>query len=138
MMARSRIQEVLHDPVPLPLPAWLPPGPGSRRHRRRDLRHTPARARQAPGRDTRSGTGRETRSTVASALGALGCPVIPTETNFVMAALGRDAGPVIEALGERGVQVGRRFPSMPKHLRVTLGTPSEMETFLNAFRAVIA
>lgn len=80
---------------------------------------------------------RETRSTVASALADLGCPVIPPQTNFVMTSLGRDAGPVIEALAERGVQVGRRFPAMPKHLRVTLGTPAQMETFLDAFRAVL-
>lgn len=80
---------------------------------------------------------RETRSTVAAALDSLGCPVIPPQTNFVMASLGRDAGPVIEALEERGVQVGRRFPTMPEHLRVTIGTPPQMETFLKAFRDVI-
>lgn len=80
---------------------------------------------------------RETRSRVRSALDALGCPVIPSQTNFVMASLGRDAGPVIEALAERGVRVGRRFPAMPEHLRVTLGTGPQMETFLQAFREVI-
>jgi histidinol-phosphate aminotransferase len=81
---------------------------------------------------------RETRSYVASALGSLGCPVIPSQTNFVMAALGRDAGPVIEALAARGVQVGRRFPAMPEHLRVTVGTRPQMELFLEALRTVIA
>lgn len=80
---------------------------------------------------------RETRSHVASALGALGCPVIPSQTNFVMAALGRPSGPVIEALAERGVRVGRRFPAMPEHLRVTIGTREQMEAFLRAFREVI-
>jgi len=80
---------------------------------------------------------RETRDHVATALDSLGCPVIPSQTNFVMAALGRDAGPVIEALRERGVQVGRRFPAMPEHLRVTIGTRPQMETFLRAFRSVI-
>jgi histidinol-phosphate/aromatic aminotransferase/cobyric acid decarboxylase-like protein len=44
---------------------------------------------------------------------------------------------VIAALAERGVQVGRRFPAMPEHLRVTLGTGPQMETFLEAFRAVV-
>lgn len=80
---------------------------------------------------------RETRTTVASALGSLGCPVIPPQTNFVMAALGRDAGPVIEELEERGVRVGRRFPALPEHLRVTIGTALQMEAFLKAFRDVI-
>jgi len=80
---------------------------------------------------------RETRDHVVDALDALGCPVIPSQTNFVMASLGRDSGPVIAALRERGVQVGRRFPAMPEHLRVTLGTRPQMETFLRAFSDVI-
>jgi histidinol-phosphate aminotransferase len=79
----------------------------------------------------------ETRTRVASALGSLGCPVIPSHTNFVMAALGRDAGPVIGALRKRGVRVGRRFPAMPEHLRVTVGTGPQMDAFLRAFREVI-
>lgn len=80
---------------------------------------------------------RETRSHVSAELDSLGCPVIPSQTNFVMAALGRDSGPVIEGLRERGVRVGRRFPAMPEHLRVTVGTRPQMDAFLGAFRAVI-
>ena len=80
---------------------------------------------------------RETREYVSEALTTLGCPVIPSQANFVMADLGRDAGPVIQALAKRGVHVGRRFPDLPKHLRVTLGTRPQMETFLQAFRAVV-
>ena len=81
---------------------------------------------------------RETRSHVVTALDGLGCRVIPSQANFVMADLGRDAGPVIDALAARDVQVGRRFPAMPEHLRVTIGTRPQMETFLQAFQAVLA
>ena len=63
---------------------------------------------------------RETRLHVAAELGRLECPAIPFQANFVMADLGRDAGPVIAALAQRGVQVGRRFPTMPE----TSGSPS--------------
>jgi histidinol-phosphate/aromatic aminotransferase/cobyric acid decarboxylase-like protein len=34
--------------------------------------------------------------------------------------------------------VGRLFPAMPSHLRVTIGKPEEMQRFLAAFRDVMA
>ena len=33
--------------------------------------------------------------------------------------------PVIEALRQKNVEVGRRFAALPTHLRVTIGTPEE-------------
>ena len=54
-----------------------------------------------------------------------------------MIDLGREVKPVIGALRERKVQVGRLFPAMPKHLRVTIGTPEEMERFMEAFAGVV-
>jgi histidinol-phosphate/aromatic aminotransferase/cobyric acid decarboxylase-like protein len=44
---------------------------------------------------------------------------------------------LIDALKQQGVQVGRPFPTLPKHMRVTIGKQSEMEVFLSAFRQVI-
>jgi len=46
--------------------------------------------------------------------------------------------PLIAALKERGVEVGRLFPALPTHLRVTIGRPDDMERFLSAFAAVVA
>ena len=66
-----------------------------------------------------------------------GYKLLPSETNFVMIDLGREVKPVIGALRERKVQVGRLFPAMPKHLRVTIGTPEEMERFMEAFAGVV-
>jgi len=80
---------------------------------------------------------RETRAYVVSGLEATGYRVIPSETNFLMADLRRDVGPVIESLQERGVEVGRRFPAMPNHLRVTIGTRPQMEAFLAALKRVV-
>ena len=45
---------------------------------------------------------------------------------------------VIAALGEKGVQVGRLFPALPTHLRVTVGTPEEMRRFTEAFHSTMA
>jgi histidinol-phosphate aminotransferase len=61
---------------------------------------------------------------------------IPSETNFVMIDVGGDVLPVREAFRERGIQVGRKFPSMPNWLRVSIGKPEEMEAFVAAFRAI--
>ena len=44
---------------------------------------------------------------------------------------------IIAALAKRGVEVGRPFPALPSFLRVTIGTSSEMKSFLNAFRVVM-
>jgi histidinol-phosphate aminotransferase len=56
--------------------------------------------------------------------------------NFLCAELGADVAPVIEGLRDRGVRVGRRFASLPTHLRVTIGTAQEMRAFLAAFDQV--
>jgi histidinol-phosphate aminotransferase len=81
---------------------------------------------------------RETRSWVSGELTRRGYPVIPSQTNFLMADLKRDVGPVIEALRQRQVEVGRRFPALPTHLRVTVGTRAQMERFLAALGDVPA
>jgi histidinol-phosphate/aromatic aminotransferase/cobyric acid decarboxylase-like protein len=39
---------------------------------------------------------------------------------------------------QRNVQVGRLFPAMPNHMRVTIGKKAEMESFLSALRVVMA
>jgi histidinol-phosphate/aromatic aminotransferase/cobyric acid decarboxylase-like protein len=45
--------------------------------------------------------------------------------------------PLIDGMKQRGVQVGRLFPSLPTHMRVTIGKRSEMESFLSAFGEVV-
>jgi histidinol-phosphate aminotransferase len=62
---------------------------------------------------------------------------IPSETNFVMIDVGRDVVPVAAAFRERGVQVGRKFPSMPNWLRVSIGKPEDMRAFVEALRDVV-
>ncbi len=81
---------------------------------------------------------RETRSATTAGLEALGFRSIPSHANFLMVDLKRESRPVIEALRGRNVHVGRVFPALPNHLRVTVGTREEMEVFLGAFRQVLA
>lgn len=58
-----------------------------------------------------------------------GFKAIPSEANFVMVEIGRPVPPIIDALKQRGFLVGRLFPSMPTHLRISLGTEEQMARF---------
>jgi len=80
----------------------------------------------------------ETRTHVTAELSRMGYHLLPSATNFLMADLRRPVGPVIEALKQRKVEVGRVFPALPTHLRVTIGTQPQMQAFLDAFRQVMA
>jgi histidinol-phosphate aminotransferase len=78
----------------------------------------------------------EVKSLVTSELDKIGYKTIPSQANFFMVDCKRPVVPLIQALKERKVQVGRLFPALPNYMRVTIGKKSEMETFLSAFRQV--
>jgi len=66
-----------------------------------------------------------------------GYPVIPSQTNFFMVSLHeRTVQPVIEEFRQKGVLVGRPFPPMLQHLRVSVGLPEEMDRFLKGFKEI--
>ena len=79
----------------------------------------------------------DTRGEVVSALKQLGYEVVPSQANFFMVNVRRPVRPVINAIREQGVHVGRLFPALPQYLRVTIGTPQEMQSFLSAFKTVM-
>ena len=76
------------------------------------------------------------RTKTTAELQALGYDVIPSQTNFFMVHIGRDVQPVIEEFREKKVLVGRPFPPMTKHLRVSVGTEDEMDRFVKAFKEI--
>lgn len=55
-------------------------------------------------------------------------PIDP-HANFVMLNIQHPAEEVIEHFRKHRILIGRLFPSMPTYIRVSLGTPEEMETF---------
>lgn len=79
----------------------------------------------------------QTRQFVSDELRKMGYEHIPSQANFMMIDLKQPVRPVIDGLRQRNVQVGRAFPTLPNHLRVTIGKQSEMEAFLSAFRETI-
>jgi histidinol-phosphate aminotransferase len=80
----------------------------------------------------------EAKTFVISELNKMGYKQIPSQANFIMFDCKRPVVPLIQALKQRNVQVGRLFPALPNHMRLTIGKKSEMETFLAAFREVMA
>jgi histidinol-phosphate aminotransferase len=80
---------------------------------------------------------RDTREWLCRELSKDGRRYIPSHANFLMIELGRDAEPVITAFREKRILVGRPFPSMPRWLRVSIGTAEEMRRFLDALRAIV-
>src|ERR1041384_589161 len=79
----------------------------------------------------------QTKQFVLDEIAKLGYSHIPSHANFVMIDVKRPVQPLITGLRERNVQVGRLFPALPTHMRVTIGKQSEMETFMTAFREVV-
>lgn len=79
----------------------------------------------------------EVKGFVTYELDAIGFKSIPSQANFIMFDVKRPVAPVIAALRERKVQVGRVFPTLPNHLRLTIGKKTEMDAFLAAFRQVV-
>jgi len=79
-----------------------------------------------------------TRNKTTRELEAYGYPVIPSQTNFFMVSLeGRTVQPVIQEFRAKGVLVGRPFPPMLNHLRVSVGLPEEMDRFMKAFKEIL-
>jgi histidinol-phosphate aminotransferase len=76
------------------------------------------------------------RTKVSNDLREYGYDVIPSETNFFMVHLGRQVQPVIEEFRQKEILVGRPFPPMLEHLRVSIGTAEDMDRFMAAFKQI--
>ncbi|HWZ84697.1 MAG TPA: aminotransferase class I/II-fold pyridoxal phosphate-dependent enzyme [Thermoanaerobaculia bacterium] len=79
----------------------------------------------------------DTRRWLCAELARQGRRYIPSQANFVMIDVGEDVVPVGNAFRQRGILVGRRFPSMPDWLRVSMGTPEQMAEFVAVLQAVV-
>jgi histidinol-phosphate aminotransferase len=80
----------------------------------------------------------EAKAFTTGELDKMGYKLIPSQANFFMVDVKRPVVPLIQALKQRNVHVGRLFPALPNYMRVTIGKKTEMETFLSAFRQVMA
>lgn len=81
---------------------------------------------------------REAKAFVTSELDKMGYKQIPSQANFIMFDCKRPVTPLIQAMKQRKVHVGRLFPALPTYMRLTIGKKSEMQSFIDAFKQVIA
>jgi histidinol-phosphate/aromatic aminotransferase/cobyric acid decarboxylase-like protein len=85
----------------------------------------------------RRGTVASIREDLFSWMDRKGYSYIPSESNMVLI---RGKGPgrqTTEAMLAHKVAVGRSWPSLPHHVRVTIGTREEMAKFKAAFERVM-
>jgi len=80
----------------------------------------------------------EVRAFTVAELDRMGFQTIPSQANFIMFDAKRPVVPLIATLKSRQVEVGRLFPAMPNYMRLTIGKKAEMESFLAAFRQIVA
>ena len=69
----------------------------------------------------------------------LGFSVLPSQTNFLFAKTDKmDGGELYEVLKSKGILV-RHFtnPKIDQYNRITIGSPSEMETFICTLKEVL-
>jgi histidinol-phosphate aminotransferase len=84
---------------------------------------------------------RQERQRLAAELGRLpGVRVLPSDANFLCFSLPLPPRQVWAALLDRGVLVRdvSGYPTLERHLRVTVGTPAEDDAFLGALAEVLA
>src|SRR5207247_8172143 len=75
----------------------------------------------------------EAKMFVTSELARAGYKTIPSQANFIMIDCRRPVVPLIKAMKEQNVHVGRLFPALPNNIRVIIGTITEIENFVLAF-----
>jgi histidinol-phosphate aminotransferase len=80
---------------------------------------------------------KEAKTFTTSELEKMNYKIIPSQANFIMFDCKRPVLPLIKAMKEQNVHVGRLFPALPNHMRLTIGKKAEMEAFLAAFREVV-
>lgn len=79
------------------------------------------------------------RDRLAAGLRALGVPLTAGLGNFVTVELGCPAGPVVAAYAERGIGVRALAPyGLDAQVRITVGTPAEVDAVLEASGDVLA
>jgi histidinol-phosphate/aromatic aminotransferase/cobyric acid decarboxylase-like protein len=77
------------------------------------------------------------REETAGWLAKKGFAVLPSEANMLMVDVRKPGRELFQALLKEKVVIGRSWPSMPNHVRITIGTSDEMAKFRAAFERVM-
>jgi histidinol-phosphate aminotransferase len=79
----------------------------------------------------------EARSYAVQVLTDAGYQVVPPQANFLMVDIRRDSKEFLEACQARGVAVGRPFPPLTTHARISIGTLEEMREAMAIITSVL-
>ena len=79
----------------------------------------------------------DTRKWLVAELAKQGYRTMQSEANFVMIDVSGDVTPVIQAFRAKKILVGRKFPSLPNWLRVTVGKRDEVSAFLAVLPGIV-
>jgi histidinol-phosphate aminotransferase len=79
----------------------------------------------------------EIRKDLAAWLTQRGIAFLPSEANMIMVDCKRPGREVYTAMLQHKIAIGRSWPSLPTHVRVTIGTREEMASFKAAFAKVM-
>lgn len=80
----------------------------------------------------------QTRAIAAKTFEDLGFKVFPSDANFILVDVQRKPEEFQAACRARGIAVGRPFPGLPTHSRISIGTAEEMQKAAVVFKAVLA
>ena len=81
---------------------------------------------------------REAREFTRRAFESMGFKSNVSDTNFIMVAIGRDSKAFKDACAKQGILVGRPFPPLTTHARISIGTMDEMKKAVDVFRQVLS
>ena len=79
----------------------------------------------------------DTRTSTFAWLDSKGYKYIPSLSNCFMIDTGRPGRRVMAAMRQQDVYIGRTWPVWPTYVRITVGTPHEMQVFQTAFEKVM-
>ena len=78
------------------------------------------------------------RASIAKVFRELGCTVLEADANFILVDIKRSPEKFQADCQAQGVSVGRAFPGLRTHSRISIGTSDEMTRAAEVFRKVLA
>jgi histidinol-phosphate aminotransferase len=81
---------------------------------------------------------REAREFTRKAFESWGYKPAVSQANFIMVPIGRDSKAFKEACVKQGILIGRAFPPLTTHARISIGTMDEMKQAVAVFQQVLS
>jgi histidinol-phosphate aminotransferase len=81
---------------------------------------------------------RDAREFTRTELARIGYPSLPSHANFVLVDIRRESRGFAQACRAEGVAIGRPFPPLTRHARISIGTMDEMTRAVGVFKRLLA